>query len=56
MSEPPVESTTEAEDDRLGRDRPIEPGEPNLENVLFVLLGVLIGVGVVYRAATIFGG
>ncbi len=55
MPEPPVESSTSTDDGRLQR-RSIEPGQPRLENVLFVLVGVLIGTGVLYRAATIFSG
>ncbi|GEM_PF-5988378 len=54
MSEPPVEPGPDTAE-RAPRDRPIEPGDPRFENVLFVLVGVLIGVGVIYRAAGIFG-
>jgi len=53
MSEPPIESST---DEGGLQRRPIKPGQPRLENVLFVLVGVLIGAGVLYRAATIFSG
>ena len=32
----------------------IEPGDPKLEHVVFVLLGVLLTLGVVYQAANVF--
>ena len=34
----------------------IVPETPSLENVLFVVLGVLFGLFVLYRAATVFAG
>ena len=34
----------------------IVPESPSLENVLFVLVGVLFGLFVVYRAASVFTG
>lgn len=34
----------------------IVPESPSLENVLFVLLGVLFGTFVIYRAAVVFAG
>lgn len=34
---------------------PIEPGSPSLENVVFVLLGVLVGLLSVIRLLTLFG-
>lgn len=34
----------------------IVPETPELENVVFVLLGVLLGCFVIYRAAVVFGG
>ena len=34
---------------------PVEPGRPDLENALFVVLGVLIALGVVFRLAQLFG-
>lgn len=42
------------EDDRGPRD--ITPGSPSLENVAFVVLGVLFTVFVLYRAWTVFVG
>ncbi|WP_248517196.1 DUF7312 domain-containing protein [Salinarchaeum laminariae] len=34
----------------------IVPETPELENVLFVVLGVLLGLFVIYRAVVVFGG
>ena len=34
---------------------PVEPGRPALENAVFVALGVLIALGVVFRLAQLFG-
>lgn len=36
-------------------EEPVEPGSPTLENVVFVLLGVLATVGVIYQVATLVG-
>lgn len=41
------------EADAAGR-RPITPGDPSLENVVFVLLGVVLTAFVLYRTATVF--
>ena len=45
------------DDNREELARPeIEPGDPELENVIFVVLGVLLMLFVIYRIASIFGG
>lgn len=36
-------------------ERPIEPGSPSAENVLFVLLGVLGALAVLWRLVLLFG-
>lgn len=36
-------------------DDDIEPESPSIENVVFVLLGALATLGVVYHVATLFG-
>lgn len=41
------------EDERVGHD-PIVPGEPSVENVLFVLLGVVGMLGVILRLFLLF--
>lgn len=45
---------TEPEDDKEFPRPEIEPGDPKLEHVVFVLLGVLLTIGVVYQAASVF--
>lgn len=67
----PVESDAESDDGSDGDgpshagvfgaagsvERPaIDPGDPTLENALFVLLGVAFALAVVVRAATVFVG
>ena len=41
------------EEEGVGRD-PIVPGEPSVENVLFVLLGVVGMLGVILRLFLLF--
>ena len=36
-------------------DPPVEPGRPSLENALFVTLGILLALGVVFRLYQLFG-
>lgn len=36
--------------------QPIEPGNPSLENAVFVLLGVLFSLFIIYRTIVIFLG
>lgn len=36
--------------------REIEPGDPALENVIFVVLGILLMAVVVYQLMGVFGG
>ncbi|SIR96001.1 DUF7312 domain-containing protein [Natronorubrum thiooxidans] len=57
LSETPNEGETDAtEDDPYGPEpssTPIEPGEPALENVLFVFLGAVAMVLVIFRVVSI---
>lgn len=49
-----AEMTDEGDDET---DRPaIAPGDPSLENTIFVLVGVLLALFVLFRAAMLFGG
>lgn len=48
------EGTSEPERDESEPDR-IEPGSPSLENVLFVLLGVLATLFVIVRVTAFVG-
>lgn len=50
------ESGATAPDDRLpGDEPPIEPQRPAMENVVFVLLGVLVALATVFRLVQLFG-
>lgn len=40
-------------DDEAPTPRPIKPGEPELENVFFVVLGVVLMILVIYRLAVL---
>jgi hypothetical protein len=46
-------SLADLEDD--GEPEPVEPGSPSIENVLFVVLGVLLTLAVIYRLVTLVG-
>lgn len=48
-----VSGSSEMSGDEQPTPRPIEPGEPELENVLFVVLGVALTVVAVYRLTVI---
>ncbi len=48
--------TTDTETESPSTPRTIAPGHPDPENVVFVLVGVLLTLFVIYRAAAIFGG
>jgi hypothetical protein len=39
----------------LPGDAPVEPGEPALENVVFVILGIVIALAVVARLVMLYG-
>jgi hypothetical protein len=39
----------------LPADAPVEPGEPALENVVFVILGIVIALAVVARLVMLYG-
>ncbi|MFB6361774.1 MAG: hypothetical protein ABEH59_10705 [Halobacteriales archaeon] len=39
----------------LPGDAPVEPGEPALENVVFVVLGIAIALAVVARLVMLYG-
>ncbi|GAB3688809.1 hypothetical protein GCM10028857_23430 [Salinarchaeum chitinilyticum] len=54
--EPSIAGVFGARPDDAPPRRPIVPETPELENVAFVLLGVLLGLFVIYRAAVVFGG
>lgn len=51
----PVTDSPAGESTGAEIDLPIEPGSPSLENVVFVLLGVLVGLLSVIRLFTLFG-
>lgn len=57
-----IEISLEDEDDEesemanlLPGDEPVEPGEPALENVVFVLLGIVIALAIVARLVMLYG-
>lgn len=54
MDDPSLAAILGAEDEDLPARQPLVPERPSPEHVLFVLLGVLLGVYVVWRAAAVF--
>ena len=56
----PIDRTERAQDDESAQfgpepsSTPVEPGEPSLENAVFVLLGVVLMVLVILRLVSLF--